>query len=497
MPFRKPNRIIKSNNRNKGKLKKRVFFSFAVLSLSLTLVAFKNSELKRINSSEIDIVEVIEDQAFQDEVQANEGKSGASKGAGESNVASLELEIEEADAIAIIDVGSNEEDSIVNEKKFHLRKVKQNDSFYSILASEGIKGEEILNIIRSSKKFYNFKNLKPGDELKIVKVDGDLKSIEFLYSELEGIRILRTRDEKGHLDAEISTFEMPYYISPSLVRGEIEYSLYEDGLESGATPNVIMNFTDIFAWDVDFATELRKGDDFKILYEKYYVDDIQVKTGKILGASITNRGKTYNAYYYKDAKGYWDYYNEDGESISRTLLKSSLRYRRISSHFTVKRYHPVLKRYRSHHGIDFAAPRGTPVEASGDGVVEVAKWNGGYGKYIKIRHNSKYKTAYGHLKSFRRGIKKGSRVKQGQIIGYVGSTGLSTGPHLHYEVHVNGKAVNPLKVKSKSRKQLKGDDLDLFQASIVRIIAGLNINDEVEVASVPASGDEATDVVSE
>ncbi len=354
--------------------------------------------------------------------------------------------------------------------------IKKNDTLYNLLRDLKVPPEDIINVAKSSRKVYDLRKLRSGDLLKVsLDSSEDLDSIEFRYADFESMIIERDPDASHGFTA--AKYEVPHYSEEALVQGEITNSLYESALRAGTDPKVIMDLTDIFAWDVDFATDIRKGDTFKILFETVFVEGIPLRTGPILAAEVENRGKKYTAIYYKNSKGRGDYYDANGKTLTRTLLKSPLRFSRISSHFSKKRYHPILKRYKPHHGIDYAAPTGTPVETSGDGKVVYAGWKGGYGKYVKIKHNSTYSTVYAHLSRIGKGIRKGARVKQGQVIGKVGKTGRVTGPHLHYEVVVRGKVVNPLSVKSKARKSLKGDEKTRFSQLKNNVMAKLEGND--------------------
>ncbi len=356
--------------------------------------------------------------------------------------------------------------------------VKGNDTFYSIMASFHVPAKEILSMARTADEFYDLRRLNKGDTLKVVTRDGVVQGAEYRYGEVEGIRLRRS---EGGFTA--SAFEVPHHTAQTFAYGTIETSLFDAGVRAGADPGVILSLSDIFAWDVDFATDIRKGDDFGLLYETLYVEEAPVRSGRMLGAELVNAGKKFTAVYFKDEKGRGGYYDLKGKSLERTLLKSPLRYRRISSHFSKGRYHPILKKYRPHHGVDYAAPTGTPIESSGDGKVLFAGWKKGYGKYIVIRHNATYTTAYGHLSRIKKGIRKGKRVRQGQVIGNVGSTGLSTGPHLHYEVKVRGKQVNPLKVKTSARRSLTKKEMDSFAALRDEVVEKLSRKEAV-LASV-------------
>ena len=210
--------------------------------------------------------------------------------------------------------------------------------------------------------------------------------------------------------------------------------------------SLALNLSDIFAWDIDFTTDLRRGDTFKIIVEELYQDNKFKKYGKIIAAEFMNDGKSYQAYRFEH-NGKAGYYDNEGNSLKRAFLKAPLSFRRVSSGFSSGRFHPVLKRYRPHHGIDYAAPAGTPVSAVGDGTVAFSGYKGDYGKLVTIRHPNGYKTYYGHLSRIGKGIAPGVKVAQEEVIGYVGATGLATGPHLHYEMRVNEAPFNPLRLK--------------------------------------------------
>ena len=248
------------------------------------------------------------------------------------------------------------------------------------------------------------------------------------------------------------------------VQGSIKTSLYEAATKQNTPVEIIMRLIRLYSWDVDFQRDIQAGDGFEVFFERLYNDDgTLVGVGEIICASMTLRGTQLRLYRYKLGDGTTDYFNAHGASVRKALLKTPVDGARLSSRYG-KRKHPVLGYNKMHRGIDFAAPRGTPIMAAGDGVIDVAARNGAYGKYVRIRHNQEYKTAYGHLKSFKKGIKKGVRVRQGDTIGYVGSTGRSTGPHLHYEIHRNGRQVDPMSVKLPSGRKLSGEELAVYHS---------------------------------
>ncbi|MFQ5329366.1 MAG: M23 family metallopeptidase [Thermodesulfobacteriota bacterium] len=363
--------------------------------------------------------------------------------------------------------------------------IKGKDTFYSLLSEFDVPPAEIIAMTRAAKGVYDLRRINAGSALTITTLEGELRKVEYRYADLEAL-VLERSESDGAFSA--STVEIPHAVVPTLASGTIDRTLYAAAIDAGIGTDLITELSDIFAWDVDFTTEIRKGDTFKVLYEKILIDGEEIATGKILGAVLVNRGKRITAIYYSDSKGRERYYNEEGKSLSRQLLKSPLRYRRISSYFTRKRWHPILKKYRPHHGVDYAAPTGTPVESAGSGRVVSAGWKSGYGKVVTIRHNGTYTTVYGHLSRFAKGIKRGSRVKQGQLIGYVGSTGLSTGPHLHYELKINGRLVNPLSIKPLPSKSIAKDERERFKAVMGEIMAQFSTEDDgyVKVADARA-----------
>ena len=234
-----------------------------------------------------------------------------------------------------------------------------------------------------------------------------------------------------------------------------------------------MNLADIFAWDIDFILDIRSGDSFQALVEKRFRDGKQAGYGRILAAEFNNRGESFKAFYYKDGDRRASYYDENGESVRKLFLKAPLSFSRISSGFTMRRYHPISKTWKAHPAIDYAAPTGTPIKAVGDGkIVRIAK-DRNNGRHIKIRHNGTYQTLYLHMSRFARGMKKGKRVAQGQVIGYVGSSGLATGPHLCFRMYKHGSPVNPSRVKAKSAKPVSDKNLTAFRATIEPLMAKL------------------------
>jgi len=249
--------------------------------------------------------------------------------------------------------------------------------------------------------------------------------------------------------------------------GTIQSSLWNTMVEQETDPNLANELSEIYAWTIDFFG-IQEGDNYKVLYEELYVDDQYIGLGRVIAASIRHYDKDYYAYnFLQDTV--WDFFDEEGGSMRRTFLKSPLRYKRISSRYSHSRYHPILKIRRPHRGVDYAAALGTPVHAIGEGVVTFAGWKGQGGRTVKIKHNGTYSTAYLHLNGYGEGIKKGVHVKQGQVIGYVGKSGLATGPHLDFRFYRNGQPIDPLKVESPPAKPVDSiymDDYFIYRDSL-------------------------------
>lgn len=360
-------------------------------------------------------------------------------------------------------------------------RIDNGQTFYSIMSMFGLPGSGIQAIVRAARPVYDLRQLRQDSVLRIFTLDKEWRRIEYRFSAYETLVVEKDGGAADGVKA-VKT-ELPHEEREVVVSGVIENSLYEDGVKAGADPQVMMSLTDIFAWDVDFTSDVRKGDTFRILYEALYVDGAPVSAGRILGAEMVNEGKKYSAVYFEGRDGYYDL---DGKSLRRTLLKSPLRFRRITSHFTKSRFHPILKKFRPHHGIDYGAPKGTPVESAGAGRVAFAGWKSGYGNVIEIRHNNNYSTGYGHLSRIAKGVRTGARVSQGDLIGYVGSTGISTGPHLHYEVKIGGRLINPLSVKAVADVSIGKKDMQRFAAVSAEVMKKLSGADSRMAAVSPS-----------
>jgi len=345
--------------------------------------------------------------------------------------------------------------------------IKNNDTVEKILKQFRIRNEDIRNItLTLSKK--KLTNIYSGRKLSLIlkKLDNESNTIvNFVYPVSNTTNIEIRKSQNNFLFKENI---LQLYKKEVVVKNVIKNNLYSSAVESGIEANIIVEFARIFGFEVDFQRDIRKGDWFEILYEKFEDDNNKVRdTGKIIYASMYVNGEEINLYNF-NYKNDEEYYDIKGKSITKSLMKTPINGARLSSSFGMRK-HPILGYNKMHRGTDFAAPSGTPIMASGSGTVTRARWCGGGGNCVKIKHNSTYETIYAHMKAFAKGVKEGKKVKQGQIIGYVGSTGLSTGPHLHYEVLVNGKKVNSQKLKLPSGKILKGDARKQFELDRIKI----------------------------
>ncbi len=344
--------------------------------------------------------------------------------------------------------------------------IKNNDSIEKILKKYGISIEDIKRISNKLKE-KKLSNIYSGRNLNLIfkKLDNNSKTVVNLLFPISNTNSVEVRKYKD--DFLVKENILKLYKKEVVIKNEIKNNLYSSAVKVNIEPNIIVEFARIFGFEVDFQRDIRKGDWFEIYYEKFEDDNGKVRdTGKILYASMFVNGEEINLYNFK-YKGEEEYFDIKGKSITKSLMKTPINGARLSSSFGMRK-HPILGYNKMHRGTDFAAPSGTPIMASGSGTVTRARWCGGGGNCVKIKHNSTYETIYAHMKNFAKGIKEGRKVKQGQIIGYVGSTGMSTGPHLHYEVLINGKKVNSQKLKLPSGKILKGEERKIFELERIK-----------------------------
>jgi murein DD-endopeptidase MepM/ murein hydrolase activator NlpD len=322
-------------------------------------------------------------------------------------------------------------------------KVKRGDNLSLIFSRLGISPQSLYSIMSLGNDTRALKRIRPGQTIRLELAEqSQLLALTYDIDPTHSLRIRRNGD--GGFKSGL--IERPVEHRMAHSSGVITSSLFESAQQAGMSDRMTMELAGIFGWDIDFALDIREGDSFSVIYDDLYIDGKRLHHGDILAAEFVNNGTTYRAIRYTDANGHSDYYSPDGKSMRKEFLRTPVAFSRISSYFTKARYHPILHHIRAHKGVDYAAPIGTPVKATGDGKVAFVGRRGGYGNAIVLQHGARYSTLYGHLSRFARGLHRGEHIRQGQVIGYVGMTGLATGPHLHYEFRVDGVHRNPLKV---------------------------------------------------
>lgn len=344
-------------------------------------------------------------------------------------------------------------------------RLKKGGTLAGLLGANGVDSRTASAAVSAMTKVFSARRLRAGQDFRLSfaaehdgRGHGRFLGFSFIPTFDKEVRVWRGDGERF---AAVEK-ERPLTIEMGRADGVIDSSLYLSGSEAGLPAATLVELIRIFSWDVDFQREIRSGDRFEVMYEQAFDPDGRlVNAGRIMFAALTLSGERKTMYLFRTDKGREDYFNAMGQGARKALLRTPIDGARLSSGYG-RRRHPILGYTKKHNGIDFAAPRGTPIYAGGDGVITYRGRKGGYGNYIRIRHTNGYSTAYAHMKSFARGMTKGKRVRQGQVIGYVGSTGRSTGPHLHYEILVNNRHVNPLRVKMPSGRKLKGGELERF-----------------------------------
>jgi murein DD-endopeptidase MepM/ murein hydrolase activator NlpD len=349
-------------------------------------------------------------------------------------------------------------------------KIKRNQNLSDILLKYGVDYPTIDLLARRSKKVFDVRKIRYGNKYSVLLTNDSSRRAKYFVYEISPVDyVVFDLSDSVH----VHRGEKEVRISVDTATGIIRSSLWNTMVDNHTDPNLANELSEIYAWTVDFFG-IQRGDYYKVIYENLWVEGEHIGIGKVLAADFNHYGKDLYAFYFvQDSVG--DYFDDEANSLRRTFLKAPLRYKRISSRFSYSRMHPILKYRRPHLGVDYAAPRGTPVVAIGDGVVQRASWDkGGGGRVVKIKHNGTYTTQYMHLSKYGKGIKPGVHVKQGQIIGYVGASGLATGPHLDFRFYRNGKPIDPLKVKSPAAKPVDSTNLQRFNEEKNRWIKLLN-----------------------
>lgn len=358
--------------------------------------------------------------------------------------------------------------------------VNSGDTLSVVFERIGLSATTLHAVINSSSDAKRFTRLKAGQVLDF-KLDetGELAAIKSRINDLETLRL----DREGDSYAFTSELITPD-VRTQFAQGEITSSLFLAAQRAGMSHNLTMEMANIFGYDVDFARDIRQGDRFEVVYEELHVGDKRIGTNNILAARFSNRGKNFTAVRFTDKNGYSSYYRADGTSLRKAFIRTPVEFARISSKFNPNRRHPVLNKIRAHNGVDYAAATGTPIKATGDGRIVHVGRKGGYGNTIVVQHGQKYKTLYAHMSRYANNLRQGSNVSQGQIIGYVGMTGLATGPHLHYEFLVNGRHVNPLGIDLPVADPVPQNERTAFMAISNKMMASLDQNSDTQMAQL-------------
>lgn len=359
--------------------------------------------------------------------------------------------------------------------------VKAGDSLTSIFRHLALSPKDVFAVVHADdESSKGLTQLYPGEKIGLrLNNMGNLLAVRRRLNQTETLTVSRAT---AGADFHVTLAKHPLERRIAHTSATIHESLYQAALSAGLDENLIMEFSRIFGWDIDFVHDIRDGDSFSLIYTQYYKDGELVRNGNILAAEFTNQGKRYRAVRYTDPSDRTGYFTPDGKNMRKAFLRMPVDFRRISSHFSKMRCHPILHVCRPHEGTDFAAATGTPIEAAGDGIVAFAGRKGGYGNAVILHHSHNYSTLYGHMQRIRKGIHAGVRVKQGQIIGYVGHTGLATGPHLHYEFRVNGVPKDVLKVRLPDAKPIDPRYFADFKAKALPRLAQLTVITRTQLA---------------
>lgn len=358
-------------------------------------------------------------------------------------------------------------------------KVKNGDSLTRIFRNQNLPVDQLHAILSMPESQGRLTQLKPGHVIKILQ-DEHQNILQIIYKPNRQTSIKITRNQKLFA---LNVEKLPVETRQVYRHGEIKASLFNAGLRANVPSKLIMQLVNMFQWDIDFAKDIQPGDHFSVIFEQQYVDGEPAETGNILAAEFSNRGKTYHAIRYEDPiKHTAGYFTETGLSLKRRFTRTPVKFTRISSYFKPKRWHPVLHRFRKHTGVDYAAPSGTPIKATSNGRITHIGRKGGYGNAIILDHGNGYTTLYGHMLKFAKNLKKNDRVQQGQVIGYVGMTGLATGPHLHYEFRIHNKHRDPLHVALPQGDPVPKQHQKHFFSLVHRLLNRLATYDQIELA---------------
>jgi murein DD-endopeptidase MepM/ murein hydrolase activator NlpD len=368
--------------------------------------------------------------------------------------------------------------AIAAEAEWRSEVVKSGDSLSFLFNRAGLSDLALQQFLSGNKNAASLKRIYPGQKIEFKIANDELVGLRYQKNRLNHVEFMKT--DKGFADTSVD-------ITPdtriAYREATIINSLFLAGTDVGLEQSSIMELASMFGWDIDFALDIRANDSFKVLYEERFINGEKIGNGPILAAEFTNQKKTFKAVRYTDPEGITSYYTPEGNSMKKAFLRTPVDFARISSHFNLKRKHPILNRIRAHKGTDYAAPTGTPIKAAGNGKVEFAGTKGGYGRTVVLRHGQSYKTLYAHMHRYGKGIRTGARIKQGQIIGYVGKSGLATGPHLHYEFYKNGVVRNPVRVELPKAESIPKPLLPNFKLETQPLVAQLaDFSSETQLA---------------
>ncbi len=355
--------------------------------------------------------------------------------------------------------------------------VARGESLSNVFEDAGLPPQDWMLMTRLGGDSSRLKKLKAGDAINMRVVSGRLEELTYVLDETRTLSVRR----KG-VGYESTTLTAALEHKPTESVGEIRSSLFADGRKAGLSNRMILEFADIFGYDIDFAQDLQEGDRFAVVYDSILKDGRKIRDGEILAAQFTNQGKTYRAVRFVDADGRSGYYTPDGQSLRKAFIRTPVDFVRISSGFNLARRHPILNIIRAHKGVDYAAATGTPVHTTGDGKIQFMGRKNGYGNVVVVRHSGQNETLYAHLSRFKPGLNVGSKVRQGQIIAFVGSTGLATAPHLHYEFLVNGIHKNPITVALPRAVPLNAQALAKFRRETMPLVAKIDALSNSSVA---------------
>ena len=350
--------------------------------------------------------------------------------------------------------------------------VRKGDSIFTILKACGIDARGIHLLSQAASHLYDLTNILPGQVLTVwITGESPAKLARLVYNinPLKYLEVIPQEDSfKALIETRINS------VTIERIQGKIKSSLYESAMQAGLDPEIAMKLVEIFGWDINFAPDIQEGDSFTVLYESRRIEGKQAGNGRVLAARFALQDREHTAIYHDGANGHRGYYDEHGNPVRKLFLKAPLNYRRISSGFSRNRIHPIFHDMRPHLGVDYAAPKGTPVVVIGKGRIARCGWIGGFGKTVTVEHPGGYRSHYGHLSGFAKGVARGKAVEQGDVIGYVGSTGIATGPHLDFRVEYRGSYVNPLRLSPVTMPRLFGEALEEFKKASLERLTLLN-----------------------